>query len=164
MAYDSTLDTLRHVNRVRDLLNLMAVDLVHRGMWHDASKLGENEKPFFDEMTPKLKTLAYGSEEYKASLAALGPALQHHYKRNSHHPEHYPDGVDGMNLLDLVEMYCDWIAASERTKDGSPYKSLEVNEKRFGMSPQLVAIFKNTIGRQAFLDPSEMQNYSPPGR
>jgi hypothetical protein len=164
MSYDSTLDTLKHINRVRDLLGHVATCLLYRGMYHDASKLGPTEKPLFDEMTPKLKTLVYGSDDYKASLAALKPALDHHYKYNSHHPEHYPNGIDGMNLLDIIEMYCDWIAAGERTKDGNPYRSLEVSEKRFGMSPQLVNIFKNTIANQALWDQSEMLNVSPPGR
>ena len=162
--YDSTADTLKHMMRVRDLLEFMAIELIHRSRHHDSSKLGEAEKPMFDRMTPKLKTLAYGSDEYKASLAELKPALDHHYKLNSHHPEHYADGIGGMDLLDVMEMFCDWIAAGERTKGGDPYKSLEVNEKRFGMSPQLVSIFKNTIGKQAFWHQEEMLNYSPPGR
>ena len=39
---------------------------------------------------------------------------------NRHHPEHFgEDGIRGMNLPDVVEMLCDWKAASERTKDGA---------------------------------------------
>jgi hypothetical protein len=50
-----------------------------------------------------------------------------------------------MNLMDIVEMFCDWKASVKRTKDGDINKSIEINSERFKMSPQLVNIFKNTI-------------------
>ena len=49
-----------------------------------------------------------------------------------------------MNLLDLIEMFCDWSASSQRHHDGNIRKSIEVNADRFGMSPQLTRIFENT--------------------
>lgn len=145
MDYDSTADTLTHIRRVQALLGRMARALMERGEVHDTSKLGPEEKPLFDEMTPLLKTLTYGTDEYKASLARLGTALKHHYAENSHHPEHYENGVAGMNILDVVEMLCDWKAASERTKDGDFQKSVEIGIERFKIDPQLAAIFRNSI-------------------
>jgi uncharacterized LabA/DUF88 family protein len=50
-----------------------------------------------------------------------------------------------MNLVDLIEMICDWKAATERTKDGNIYKSIEINSERFKMSEQLKNIFNNTL-------------------
>ena len=50
-----------------------------------------------------------------------------------------------MNLVDLIEMICDWKAASERHADGDIYKSIEINQKRFGYSDELKQILKNTI-------------------
>ena len=50
-----------------------------------------------------------------------------------------------MNLFDLMEMFFDWKAAGERTKDGNMVKSIEVNSQRFGMSKQLRTIFENTL-------------------
>lgn len=52
--------------------------------------------------------------------------------------------VDGMSLLDLLEMLCDWKAAGERHADGSIEKSLQINKKRFAISDQLNAILRNT--------------------
>jgi hypothetical protein len=147
MDYDSTADTLRHIAVVREGLAEIACILIKRGDVHDASKLGEPEKSVFDRETPRLKELAYGSDEYKDSLARLGPALTHHYAANSHHPEHYDGGVLGMDLMDLVEMFCDWRAASQRTMDGSFKRSIEISSKRFNLDPQLVAIFENTQHR-----------------
>ena len=145
--YDSEADTLHHIKRVNQFLLFAAQDLLKRAMIHDNSKLLEPEKSKFDEMTPKLKGLTYGSDEYKASLSELGVALKHHYEHNSHHPEHYPDGVNGMDLLDLIEMFFDWCAAGERHADGDIYKSIENNKTRFNLSDQLVDIQKNTAER-----------------
>lgn len=145
--YDSSADTLRHIIRVRDFLGEFAVALLNRGKVHDASKLQPPEKEAFDRETPKLKSLEYGSSEYKESIARLGPALQHHYQCNLHHPEHYPCGVSDMDLLDLVEMYCDWCAAVERTKDGGLLDSLAYNKARFNLDPQVYSILVNTAMR-----------------
>lgn len=145
MTYDSTADTLTHIRRVQALLGDLARKMLVRGEIHDASKLCPEEKPLFDEMTPRLKTLTYGSDDYKASLEKLGGALKHHYAHNSHHPEHYENGVAGMTLLDVVEMFCDWKAASERTKDGDFTKSVEIGIERFKIDPQLASVLRNTI-------------------
>lgn len=137
-------DTFRHIERVRNLLNACVVDLLKRAENHDQSKLESPEVAAFTEYTPKLATCTYGSDEYKVYLAAIKPALDHHYANNSHHPEHYKNGVDDMNLLDIVEMLCDWKAASERHNDGNIRKSIEINANRFGLSPQMVKILENT--------------------
>jgi hypothetical protein len=144
MSYDSKKDTAKHRNRVRTLLNGFCVSLNYRGRGHDASKTGPEEKPIFDEFTPKLKDCAYGSKEYKEFLAAMKPALDHHYAKNDHHPEHFENGINGMSLFALVEMFMDWKAASERHESGSMEQSIKHNTKRFDLSPQLTQIFENT--------------------
>jgi hypothetical protein len=144
-GYDSTQDTLDHMASVRHRLDKFIDELEERARLHDRSKLQPPEKAVFDAVTPKLKTLTYGSDEYKAALAEMGEALTHHYAVNSHHPEHYSLGISGMTLLDLVEMLCDWKAASERHADGDILKSLEINVERFGISRQLSVILLNTI-------------------
>lgn len=141
--YDSTADTLKHIRVVQAALNGFAVRLLARGEAHDASKLEAPEKEAFDRETPALRTLQYGSPEYKESLGRLGEALQHHYKNNRHHPEHFPDhGIGDMNLLDVIEMACDWYAAAQRTKNG--VVDLEYNFERFKFDPQLANIFRET--------------------
>ena len=145
--YDSTKDTLLHIKRVNELLLLFAKELMDRAICHDNSKLYDPEKVLFDKMTPLLKGLTYGSEEYKKSLAELKPALDHHYSYNSHHPEYYKDGINDCNLFDLVEMLCDWKAASERHADGNIFKSIQINKNRFAMADQLAKIFENTVNK-----------------
>lgn len=142
--YDSTKDTLLHIKRVNELLLEFTKHLITRAQVHDQSKLESPEKEAFDIYTPKLAKLTYGSDEYKEALAGLGPALKHHYENNSHHPEFYGTGIKGMNLLDLVEMFFDWKAASERHEDGDIMKSIDINQKRFEIPGELAQIFKNT--------------------
>ena len=137
-------DTLQHIMRVRNLLNQCTYQLDLRGELHDQTKLKEPEVAFFTEFTPKLAHCTYGSEEYKANMIAMKPAIDHHNAHNRHHPEHHKNGIDDMNLIDLVELMCDWKAASERHNDGNIRKSLEINANRFGISPQLLRILENT--------------------
>jgi hypothetical protein len=145
-TYDSRADTLAHIDRVQTLLREAINNLAGRSVAHDQSKLDEPEKSTFDACTIKLRAMAYGSDEYKAALAELKPALDHHYAANSHHPEHYANGVDGMSLFDVMEMLLDWKAATERMKDGGDIRrSLEINRDRFKLSPQLESILANTI-------------------
>ena len=145
-AYDSRPDTLEHIAKVAGYMEEATGTLTYRAAVHDRSKLEDPEKAMFDEFTPKLRDLTYGSPEYKACTAAMGDALKHHYAHNSHHPEHYTDGVAGMSLFDLIEMLCDWKAAGERHADGGNIRrSLDLNVDRFAISPQLEHILNRTI-------------------
>jgi hypothetical protein len=49
-----------------------------------------------------------------------------------------------MTLLDLIEMLCDWKAASERHNDGDIMRSIIVNKERFAISDQLTGILERT--------------------
>ncbi|MHA2333230.1 MAG: DUF5662 family protein [Candidatus Hodarchaeales archaeon] len=136
-------DTTTHITKVGDYIDILMKALKER-KWHDGSKLVEPELNIFAEYGPKLKTTKYGSEEYKTYLGEMGKALKHHYESNRHHPEHFEKGISGMNLIDLLEMVCDWKAASERTKDGDFHSSLVHNRTRFGLCHQLYDIIANT--------------------
>lgn len=143
--YDSRKDTENHIRRVDQYLLKCIVELGDRAEMHDRDKINDKkEKALFDIYTPKLKDCTYGSEEYKSYLAELKPALDIHYANNRHHPEHFENGIRGMNLLDLLEMICDWKASSERHEDGDIYRSIEINQSRFGYSDDLKSILKNT--------------------
>jgi len=141
---NAELETRKHIHQVRKLLQEMVVMLLKRGENHDATKLEAPEAEGFAEYTPKLATSTYGSDEYNQFLKDMQPFLKFHYMKNSHHPEFYENGVDDMNLIDLIEMLCDWKAATLRHNDGDIHKSIEHNADRFGLSPQIVHIFRNT--------------------
>jgi len=145
MIYDSYYDTIEHKNIVAELLRIFMRELHNRSEVHDDSKLDAWEKPIFDEYTPKLKDCTYGSDEYKSYLREMEVALKYHYSVSPHHPEHYENGIKGMTLVDLVEMLCDWKAATLRHADGDILKSIEINQNRFGYSDELKQIFLNTV-------------------
>jgi hypothetical protein len=150
MQYDSKSDTLLHIKRVAELMTHAASELIRRANIHDNSKLESPEKELFDELTPKLKNSTYGTDEHNDFLIELKVALDHHYQNNSHHPEHYDNGVNGFDLFDLIEMFFDWKAAGERHADGNIYKSIEINKNRFGLSDQVVDILNNTANRLGY--------------
>jgi hypothetical protein len=141
---DSKFKTMRHIETVRNYLNSVVLALIYRSETHDQSKLESPEVEIFEIYTPKLRDCTYDSAEYRQNLEEMKPAIAHHNDVNLHHPEHYADGISGMNLIDLIEMLCDWKAATMRHNDGDLMKSIEINQKRFGYSDELAAILRNT--------------------
>jgi hypothetical protein len=145
MPYTSVPETLEHRAKVVNVITHIADELVKRGHEHDQSKMESPELETFDKITPLLKGLTYGSEEYRKVLRDMKPTMDHHYAMNRHHAEHFANGISDMNLIDVVEMLCDWYAASQRHADGDIYKSIEQNKERFGYDNMLARIFVNTI-------------------
>jgi len=137
--------TLHHIGVVQSIIHKVVKELLDRADIHDQSKLESPEVELFTEWTPKLASSTYGSSEYESFRKAMAPALAHHYAKNRHHPEHFKNGVNDMSLVDLIEMFCDWKAATMRHNDGNIRKSIEHNANRFGLSPQLVKILENTV-------------------
>lgn len=174
--------TAAHIRSVGCYMGEAASKIIHRAIIHDASKWSPEEWPAFENATPKLAAMTYGSDEYKAALASIKPALAHHYAKNSHHPEYFgticvqcgnrepepctcggprfPGGIDGMDLFDLIEMLCDWKAAGERHSDGSITRSLEHNRERFKIDEQLMCILENTAKSMGWT-PSAAQRKEP---
>jgi len=167
--------TKEHIREVQKQIHTVIYALKDRAKNHDASKLESPEREIFDEYTPKLRDSTYGSDKYKQYLKEMKPALDHHYANNRHHPEHFKkyvcngcfteyldtqpnvcggcgysqfqleSNISGMNLVDLIEMLCDWKAATKRHADGDILKSIELNQKRFGYSDELKSILLNTV-------------------
>ncbi len=142
---DTRYKTLCHIENVRNLLNAVVYEFLRRGEVHDQTKLKTPEVEIFEEFTPKLKNITYGSEEYHECLRKMKPALDHHYANNRHHPEYFKNGIDDMNLFDILEMLVDWKASSMRHEDDDIYKSIELNQKRFGYSDQFKKMLINTM-------------------
>jgi hypothetical protein len=145
MASEHVTEILDHKILVSKYMSIIINEMLRRAIEHDNSKFSPEEFDSFERVVPRLRHLAYGSHEYKQALKEIDPAIQHHYKVNQHHPEYFENGVNGMNLIDLVEMVCDWIAASQKGKDGDIRMSLEINKERFGISEQLFLVISNTI-------------------
>lgn len=142
---DSRHDMLEHISKVQVRIAEVQANLDDRAALHDRSKLEEPEKSGYDQLITQLADVEYGTLPYLLALKEAKDTIAHHYAHNTHHPEHYPNGIAGMSLLDVIEMLCDWKAASERTKQGSIAASLAHNKERFGISDQLASILENTV-------------------
>ena len=140
--YDCTADVMQHKDRVKYWIHNFISQLTGRAETHDDSKLQDPEKQMFDIWTPELKRREFGSEEYKLALAEMGEGLKHHYESNRHHPEHYKNNVNGMTILDITEMICDWMAVAQVKKTSV---DLDYLAKRFNISDQLLEIIANTL-------------------
>ncbi len=149
---DCRVETYKHIEKVRKYIRFFTDKLTTRAVKHDLAKLDTPEVEIFTEHTEALKETTYNSPEYQEHLAAMKVALDHHYATYRHHPEHFQNGINDMNLVDLVEMIADWKAASERQHDGNLLTSIEQNAIRFKMSDQLKQILINTA---KMLDESE---------
>jgi hypothetical protein len=146
IPYDSTKDTVAHIQNVRTKIMKVVNDLIDRAFCHDATKLESPEKEVYDKYTQGLRALEYGSSAYRDTLRKMQVGLDHHFSHNRHHPEFFADGINGMNLVDLVELLCDWKAAGERHVDKPTdiFKSIEINAERFKIDSQLKQILLNT--------------------
>lgn len=148
---DSTATTLKHIRRVNELLIDEAQDLLSRAKVHDESKFSDIEKSRLDRMEALIERegqAAFGTEEYKRRTDMLGPMVEHHRRNNDHHPEFHPDGVKGMDLVQLLEMFCDWKAASERGEESA--MNLTFACEKYGVSDQLKSIFIMTANRRGW--------------
>lgn len=140
--------TLSHIRRVQELLHRAVKKLLDRSRTHDDTKLEEPEFSGFAPNISSLSSTTYESEDYKRLREEkLQDTLEHHYGAHRHHPEHHEDGIEGMTLIDIVEMLVDWKAASERHEDGDIYTSIDKNQKRFGYSDETKQILINTADR-----------------
>lgn len=144
MPSDYVKDVIDHKQRVAGYMQTIANDLFRRAYIHDNSKFSPEEFEAYEEAFPNLQKYAYGTEELRAELRKIKPAIQHHFKANDHHPEWHDQGVGGMSLVQLLEMVCDWLAASERSQTDFS-QGLEINKERFHIDEQLFEVIKNTV-------------------
>jgi len=138
----------KHRTDVMNNMNVFVEKLIFRAQDHDMSKFSDEEFPALFEIMRVVNRQGkadFGTPEYERRKAMLEPMTKHHYAdpNNTHHPEHFENGLDGMDLLDIIEMFCDWKAAGEeRNLDGK--MSLNKAMERYNMSRQLRNIFLNT--------------------
>jgi hypothetical protein len=142
---DSRPETQKHIDLVNENGKKFCDKFLERLTHHDASKLEEPERKYFDKGTPQLKNSTYGDKSYDDAKERIKPGLEHHYAENDHHPEHFgKQGISGMNLYQLLEMWIDWTAAVKRHADGNIFNSLMYNRDRFHIDDQLFSILLNT--------------------
>lgn len=126
-------------------LSKFCAKLMWRALIHDFSKYGWKESEGFIKTIDQLKDTPYNTPAYHKLMDEIRPSINHHYEKNSHHPEHYKHGILDMDLLDLVEMFFDWKAATKKHSDGSIMRSIANNQDRFNIHYSISEIFRHTV-------------------
>lgn len=91
----------------------------------------------------------YGSPAYYDKMERYKEVFEHHYAVNRHHPEFFHNPEQEMNLVDLIEMLCDWFSYKEEFTYEEGYRCISEQCKRFHFSHILKKILLNTF--QAFI-------------
>lgn len=134
-----------HKFLVSKFLTPIIQDLIKRSEDHDNSKFSEEEFLGLVEAMDDIRKYPYGTPEYNEMRQKHSKTYNVHYKKNRHHPEHYINGIEDMDLLDLIEMLVDWKSASMRTENGGTIAgSIKIGTEKYNISPQLVKILENT--------------------
>lgn len=133
-----------HIERVRKKLNVLIDILTKRAINHDKSKLEEPELSLWKKMDQEPR-YPYGSEEYKDKVRRYSDLFNMHYEKNPHHPEHFPNGIQDMTLIDLMEMMCDWISYKDYIRVTEAINIVDKQSNRFGYSDEIKNVLINTI-------------------
>lgn len=150
--YDSTRDTDIHKDNIQYVWSIIKKYMQYKIDHHDDSKYMDPEKPVYDKYIPLLRKYKYGTPEYKKVREEMErDGLTHHYAANRHHPEHFEDGIAGMDLFDFLEHVVDCYASS-LVSDTSFRDGLEKNAERFGYPEELLSILRHTAGKLEVMD------------
>jgi hypothetical protein len=136
---------LKHKIWVLIYLIKFSINLIYRGIFHDTSKFKFDESYYFIKIIHKLKHVKYGSEEYHKNLKNIYPAIEKHYQRNSHHPQYYKNGIYDMNIIDLIEMCCDWKASVKNHKIKNINNSFNISFNRFNLNDSIEGLLLKKI-------------------
>lgn len=128
----------------------MAIELVHRGAYHDNSKFEAEELNALASIINDKSCL----EDASSQLSELKEkAIALHWKNNSHHPEFYTD-CSQMSTLDRAEMACDMHARSVQFKTDliSFFKTRQENRFHFPqeMYEEILTYMRYLVGVQGF--------------
>lgn len=134
----------RHKLEIQKKLSLLINELKKRADEHDISKLKEPEYSGWVKMD-KEPRYEYGSKEYFEKIKKYKWLFDLHYRKNRHHPEYWQGFFQDMDLIDLLEMICDWISYRD---DLTYQEATEVIEKqctRFGFPQLMRELILNTV-------------------
>lgn len=146
-------DTLLHISEVQEGLEQFTAELKKRGILHDSTKLQEPEFSAFVSTRPKFKKANYGTPEYQECVNEIKPAIDHHYANNRHHTAFHENGINDMNLIDILEMLADWKAAERRSPDKKLEDTLDYAFNKYGIDEQLAKIVMNTLKDFKWINP-----------
>lgn len=149
----------KHIASVQIKLERLVLEIIKRSKEHDSSKLIEPEISLWKKMDEEPRC-PYGTKEYFEKINRNKLVFDLHYKNNPHHPEHFLNGINDMDLVDVLELLCDWISYKEIISYSEAVKIVKQQAKRFNLSEQLTFIMINTLTNY-FIDLGQPENVTP---
>lgn len=134
-----------HQKKVKKRIDLIVEELNRRAATHDLSKLQEPEFSAWCEMD-KEPHYAYDDPKYMEKKKRWEWLFEEHYRnsKNRHHPEHWSGFYNDMDLVDLIEMLCDWASFMSFTSEEAPLY-LEKQIDRFQFDNTIKDLLLNTF-------------------
>lgn len=151
ITFEETLEyfqkTTSHIREVGEGIQRLITELQKRILNHDKSKIeNKNEVEGFIILNKEKQknNFKFGTEEYKNALDKIKKVVTGHYIENRHHPEYWDNKIHDMDLVDIIEMFCDWASACKRDKNGDIMNSIQICCNKFGIDTQLKLILEKT--------------------
>lgn len=148
---DSTTNTLstkeyiiNHKRAVQRWMQKFSLVLLDRGNKHDDSKLQSPELEWWTKMDGE-KRFAYGTKEYHEKMERYKHLFEMHWKNNRHHPEYFEYNLDDMDLIDVIEMLCDWLSYKDKLSYTEASNLVNQQCLRYGFSEELRDLILNTL-------------------
>ncbi len=138
-----------HIRGVQTWMRHVIMLWTNRMVFHDQSKYSSPELPLIHQKA-RLDSIPLNTPDYYDALSQIKSAVQAHYECNTHHPEHYANGVLDMSLLDLMEMICDWRVAAEMNGTDLAV-SFDKCVERFDIPQELRTVLLNTCKELGWL-------------
>lgn len=127
-------------------------ELIKRAETHDNSKFSEEEFRGLLSVLDEVRAHPFGTPEYDEMRKKHEKLFYTHYKKNRHHPEFHPNGIEDMDLVDLLELVVDWKAASLRNENPSVENSIKIGAEKYNIPPILMKVLMNTARNYKMLE------------
>ena len=133
-----------HSQNVGAVVLKVCEELMRRALTHDASKLSaqeleDNFKALPDKWRIQAQGHGYHSDEQEKHRKKFAAEIHRHRSTHPHHPEYFGNDVNKMNLIDLIEMLCDWYVSSVDIDE-----SIRENSSEYKIDPHISQILENT--------------------
>lgn len=133
-----------HRALVHDKLATVSREINTRARRHDQSSLSGTELRIYKEHFDELQKYPIFDPRRDIVLSKMRVAIAYHHEANDHHPEHFTNGIDDMNLLQLMEFVADVMSQSEQNGI-DVYEILPLLKDQYDISNQLYQVILNTV-------------------
>lgn len=146
-----------HQQQVGGVMLKVISELMTRALTHDSSKfttqqLKDNLITLPDKWKIQAAGHGYHSPQQKEHRQKFAPEIDRHRSAHPHHPEHFGNDVNKMDLIDLLEMLCDWYVSAPDID-----QSIGENSGDYNIDPHIRQLLENTASRLKEIAPKPQE-------